>query len=83
VAGSASNDVWLVGERFRESQPSARAMVQHWDGSAWSIVPCPSVGTAGNELRSVSIKDGTVWAVGTTDTSGQDARALIERYVEG
>ena len=69
VAAVAADDVWAVGEA-RMGQTS-QTLVEHWDGTRWSIVPAPDV-TVGDQIMSdslagitvVSAKD--IWAVGTT-----------------
>ena len=38
VGSISSNDVWAVGESGTQS------LIEHWDGSAWTIVSSPSPG---------------------------------------
>jgi hypothetical protein len=44
VAARSQNDVWAVGWHDSEAQSSNDHLnyAQHWDGSAWSIVPTPN-----------------------------------------
>jgi hypothetical protein len=58
TAPSASN-VWAVGG----------AITENWNGSAWTTVPIPEVGTSDN-LASVSTSRGAaaVWAAGSSNT---------------
>jgi hypothetical protein len=68
VDAVADNDVWAVGRTFDLS--SSRALVQHWDGSAWTVVPSPHPGRY-SILRSVSaVAADDVWAVGTKVVHG-------------
>src|SRR5438270_13536251 len=40
-------------------------LIEHWDGSAWRVVPSPNVGTNDNVLQGVAATSGTnAWAVG-------------------
>ncbi len=72
VAEVSSSDVWAVGYHY--GNPNA-TLVEHWDGSAWSIVPSPNVGTESNELNGVAaVGHNDVWAVGIAD------RMLIEHW---
>src|SRR5207244_3869919 len=64
VSGSG-NDVWAVGEY------SGGTLTMHWDGSAWSVVPSPSIGTDRNLLTGVSGSGNDVWAVGYYTFFGQ------------
>jgi len=63
VAALSTNDVWAVGTYGTISLP--QTLTEHWDGSAWSIVPSPNMGTGGNYLQGVAaISANDVWAVG-------------------
>ncbi len=59
------SDVWAVGIA-RGGDGAARTLVEHWDGSAWSVVPSPSVGTGDNYLDAVAAySPSDAWAVGS------------------
>ena len=49
IATIASNDVWAVGST-RDTVHNVRTGAEHWDGSSWSEVPVPDVGTGENML---------------------------------
>jgi hypothetical protein len=71
VAGTGPDDVWAVGSggKGRHINP-INALIEHWDGSAWHIVPTPNVDrharpTVSSELLSVAaISPTDAWAVG-------------------
>lgn len=65
VSGAAANDVWAVGSSHNGSLPS-RTLIEHWDGTEWSIVASPNPDTAQfNELRGVAgLSAKEAWAVG-------------------
>jgi len=58
--------VWAVGgSGAKYSLETRQTLVQHWDGTGWSLVPSPNPGGARNELTGVSALSPTdVWAVG-------------------
>lgn len=65
VAATSSNDVWAVGASQDVASVPGRTLIEHWDGSAWSIVPSPSPGAVVNELRAVAaVSASDAWAVG-------------------
>ena len=68
VDAVSATDVWAVGESvdsFAAGVPPTRALVEHWDGTAWSIVPSPNVGAEANALVAVAARGAAdVWAVG-------------------
>ena len=64
VSAASANDVWAVGSSHNGSLPS-RTLIEHWDGSQWSIVPSPSPDSQFNELRGVvALSANDAWAVG-------------------
>lgn len=64
VAFAGDNDVWAVG--YYDSTPTYRTLVEHWDGTQWSIVPSPNESTGNNLLHAVTATGpNDVWAVGT------------------
>jgi hypothetical protein len=64
VTAISRDDVWAVGRRGPEGQ-GERALIEHWDGREWRVVPAPRVGNGGEELSGVAGTAATdVWAVG-------------------
>src|SRR5579863_1438647 len=65
LAAFSTNDVWAVGEYQYDPSPTG-PLVEHWNGTVWSIVATPS-GGAGNVFYAVATIPGTheMWAVGT------------------
>lgn len=59
----SANDIWAVGEYIVGNQ--FLTLIEHWDGTSWSIIPSPN-GAAGDGrlwgVKAVSSND--VWAVG-------------------
>jgi hypothetical protein len=63
VAAIADDDVWSVGYSH---DVSYQTLVEHWDGTGWSVVPSPNVGTGDNALLGISaVGPNNIWAVGT------------------
>jgi hypothetical protein len=80
VSAVAANDVWAVG--FHDADPGPdffpRALIEHWDGASWSVVPAPSVGVSGDYLYGVAaVSANDVWAVGFSSSILGEAQALI------
>jgi hypothetical protein len=65
LAAISTDDIWAVGTAVYQSGPS-QALIEHWDGASWSIVPAPDPGTYTNVLASIAAVTPTdIWAVGT------------------
>ncbi len=80
VAGTGPDDVWAVGEHGYGDFP-LHALIEHWNGHAWSIVPTPNVDphprpTIASQLNSVAaISPTDAWAVGQNW-----AKSLVEHW---
>jgi hypothetical protein len=91
VTCASASDCWAVGEDTPElSGTTIGALIDHYDGSGWSLVASPATPTGAsgdNSLWSVtcvSVID--CWAAGEQGTGGQqggDQETLIERYTGG
>jgi len=74
VAATSANDVWAVGFYWSAATNYyVRTLIEHGDGSAWSIVSSPHDGEFSGTLYAVTaISANDVWAVGdlqgTTDS---------------
>jgi hypothetical protein len=81
VVAASSNDVWAAGH-WDVSGPVHQTLVEHWDGSSWSVVPSPSTGGVANILRGIAARAGNdVWAVGNICVSNcLTSRTLIEHW---
>jgi len=79
IATISSNDIWVVGSTKDTAHP-IRTGAEHWNGSSWSQIPIPDVGTQANALNGVAaLTSQDVWAVGYSTSSGRQ-NTLIERW---
>jgi hypothetical protein len=65
VTALSPKDAWAVGGLGGVSGITDDTLIEHWNGSAWTLVKSPSPFLGGNELSAVaavSAKD--IWAVG-------------------
>lgn len=64
VKAISTNDVWAVGEYLLGG--NSYTLIEHWNGTSWSIVPSPNHPTDGDgrlySISAVSVND--IWAVG-------------------
>jgi hypothetical protein len=79
VTTVSANDVWAVGFDVNSSQ-ATQTLVEHWNGTSWSVVKSPSPGSINNQLFSVAaVSASDVWAVGFTATNTTQ-HTLIEHW---
>lgn len=67
VTAVSSTDVWAVGFTQAPHASTERTLIEHWDGSSWSIVESPNPGPKldENELLAVdALAPNDIWAVG-------------------
>src|SRR4051794_36118200 len=64
VAAISSNDVWAVGSRTDVGLTGERTLIEHWDGTQWSVIPSPNPSPSStNVLRAISaVSSNDVWA---------------------
>jgi hypothetical protein len=77
VAVVSSTDVWAVGTYYAGIKRQYQPLAEHWNGTAWSIVPAadPGVGFSFSSLTALAAND--VWAVGY---QGNGGGPLAERW---
>ena len=69
VSAISDHDIWAVGSYSMVSGSISRSLIEHWNGSVWSVVTAPDPpGPGGSDLMAVkAFPDNNVWAVGTYD----------------
>jgi hypothetical protein len=82
VAALSNGDIWAVGytDPGTAGEGRVQTLVEHWNGSRWSVVPGANMAAGHNYLNGVAALSAyDVWAVGDyTDSNGY--HALIEHY---
>jgi hypothetical protein len=69
VAAVSSDNAWAVGY-YQEDDYSYHTMIQHWDGSAWSVV---EPGCGNGTLSGITVVSAAdIWAVGSALTCHYD-----------
>jgi hypothetical protein len=81
VDAVAANDVWAVGQQLGPQAPD-QGLVEHWNGSSWSVIAAPASRAASVMLDGVAVAGDQVWAVGESD-SQRGAFPLVEHYQNG
>jgi hypothetical protein len=83
VSAVAPNDIWAVGYATGSNQ-GGQTLIEHWNGSAWSIVPSPNASTFDNELLEVAaVAANDVWAVGYYSINGSSMHATLVEHWDG
>ncbi len=95
VTCTDSSDCWAVGYAgpnqiqynflpgVAPSLTGGAALVEHWNGIDWTIVPTPGVSAPlGQELTAVTCTESSnCWAVGTTmDANGNPSSSLVDHW---
>jgi hypothetical protein len=69
VSALAENDVWAVGVSYSTERTLGSTLIEHWNGSRWSVVASPNPSSSVNRINAVAgVSANDVWAVGTAPT---------------
>jgi hypothetical protein len=80
VAAASSTDVWAVG-LYGTSEPGAQPLIEHWDGSTWTVVDLPSLPGVDELFAATAITSSDVWAVGVSYPShGSESRPFTMHW---
>ncbi|HEX6606049.1 MAG TPA: S-layer homology domain-containing protein, partial [Chloroflexia bacterium] len=80
VSARAADDVWAAGF-YTDLSGVSYTLIEHWNGTAWSVIDSPERGTGDNALRGiVALAANDVWAVGSAANAGGTPETLIEHW---
>ena len=80
VSMPSTGTAWAVGY-FVSGKFQQQTLIEHFDGSVWSVVPSPSPGALQNILFGVAaISDSDAWAVGAEQDAGGMWHTLTEHW---
>jgi hypothetical protein len=84
VAVISRSNAWAVGF-YEKRTTSFRTLIEHWNGTRWSVVPSPNQGAGENTLAAIAVRSASdIWAAGyRQNASGQSfsaRRTLIEHW---
>jgi hypothetical protein len=72
-------DIWAVGG-IGTPTGVAHSLIEHWNGTSWSVVPSPVAEPTGSVLAGVAaVSAADIWAVGSSN-NGSGFSALIEHW---
>jgi S-layer homology domain/Kelch motif len=81
VAAIGPNDVWAVGSSTAPSGVIS-TLVEHWNGTSWTIFPSPNPDPGNNALHAVAAAGpNDVWAVGSSSNNSYTYyHTLVEHW---
>jgi hypothetical protein len=81
VTCTSAADCWAVGSRF-DTFGVNQTLIEHWDGSLWSVVPSPDSSTIqADTLQGVTCMSASdCWAVGFSSESETRFHTLVEHW---
>jgi hypothetical protein len=84
VAAVASNNVWAVGYSGGLGSfggVPGQALIEHYDGTGWAVVPNPGSALTNSTLQAVAASSASdVWAVGNSGGRTRPTSILIEHF---
>lgn len=80
VSAVSASDIYAVGYYSTNNNPY-QTLIEHFNGSKWSIIASPNAGTTHDYLSGVATISATnVYAVGNSFTLDSQGKALIEHF---
>jgi hypothetical protein len=80
VSMPSPGHAWAVGY-YVNGKFQQHTLIEHFNGSSWSVVPSPNPSAAHNILYGVSaVSDTDVWAVGASEKTSGHWQALVEHW---
>jgi hypothetical protein len=87
IAAVSPNDAWAVGALFVSTSTippgdhPVGAVIEHWDGTDWSLVPNPASNQASTMLEMVDARSASdIWAVGQLGGDSGKVVPLVEHF---
>ena len=79
VAAMSDSDVWAAGAQ-QDSNGVFHPLIEHWNGTSWSVVPAADPNGLGNALYAIrAVSANSVYTVGQTGTAFPST-ALVEHW---
>jgi hypothetical protein len=83
VVALSPTDAWAVGYYYPGIGEAARTLVEHWNGSAWSVVKSPNLGTTSTLTAITAVSSTELWAVGYTYSQSADRTTMLVLHYAG
>lgn len=80
VVAVSANDVWAAGSYIPYGKAFSQTLIEHWDGTSWSVVKSPNAGFFATLDGMVATSRSDVWAVGSYGRHQYDDPTLIEHW---
>ncbi len=84
VSALSAQDIWTVGSATDNTSGAVQTLIEHWNGTQWSIVTSPNPPGSQvpiNALQSVAtVSAQDVWAVGYRQNASGTLRTLTEHW---
>jgi hypothetical protein len=80
VAAISPMDVWAVGYFMATLSSPESALIEHWNGQKWSVVPSPLPGQLSWLFGVKAVSTNDVWAAGFYYNNAGNSQTLIEHW---
>lgn len=84
IAAVSSTNIWAVGywTNYEEEPYDNETLVEHWNGTSWSLVSSPDPGSLNDIFQAVGIDStGDIWAAGQYENNSPPPdQALVEMW---
>jgi hypothetical protein len=83
IVALAANNIYAVGYQ-PASNGAVQTLIEHWDGSSWSLMPSPNPSPSSNLLSAVTANSATdIWAVGNSGDQPTSSVQTLALHFDG
>lgn len=83
ITALSPTNAWAAGAYSTQygKGTQSHTLVEHWNGSSWSVVTSPNAGSGDNALNGITALSPTnAWSVGYSSNSGGEQQTLTEQW---
>jgi hypothetical protein len=84
MAAIATNNIWAVGSSMTNTTNQSATLIEHWNGSKWSITPSSTPANSSSSLNAVATHTGSdIWAVGNSLSNSSNVQKPLTEHFDG
>jgi hypothetical protein len=81
IVALSAHDVWAVGDEIDNYNSLPHALIEHWNGTQWSVVQNARSSNVSEVLEGITaISTNSIWAVGVDSPGNNMSQMLIEHW---
>ena len=80
IVSTSANNIWAVGYITDNTTNLTQALLEHWDGTQWSTIPGPHLGTSSEFSSAVVLSPTTIRVFGTYQPNTNNSSSFVAQW---